>query len=173
MVSGLGAATVDAIYGGIAAFGLASISDLLKNQQTWLRLLGGVFLCVLGTRTIRSKPPKHAAVPRRIGLIGAYTSTLLLTLMNPITVFSLGFAYAGLSVAGAGLDYGSATVLVLGVFSGSTIWWLVLSQSVSLLREKLTPKRLRWMDRISGMAIAGLGIIALSSLAFQQIIQNP
>ena len=71
------------------------------------------------------------------------------------------------------MDYGSATMLVLGVFSGSTIWWLVLSQSVSLLREKLTPKRLRMIDRISGIAIAGLGIIALLSLAFQQIIQNP
>jgi hypothetical protein len=57
--------------------------------------------------------------------------------------------------------------LVLGVFSGSAIWWLVLCQSVSLLRDKLTPKRLRWIDRFSGIVIAGLGIIVLSSLVFQ------
>jgi threonine/homoserine/homoserine lactone efflux protein len=92
--SGLGAATVDAFYGGVAGFELASISDLLRNHQIWLRLLGGVFLCALGARILRSKPPEHTAAARGTGLIGAYTSTLLLTLMNPITNFSLGFAYA-------------------------------------------------------------------------------
>jgi threonine/homoserine/homoserine lactone efflux protein len=44
LVSGLGAATADAVYGCIAAFGLAFISDLLVQQQLGLRVVGGAFL---------------------------------------------------------------------------------------------------------------------------------
>jgi hypothetical protein len=44
-VSGLGAATADTFYGGIAGFGLAIISSVLVQQQAWLRLVGGLFLC--------------------------------------------------------------------------------------------------------------------------------
>ena len=43
-VSGLGAATADAAYGCVAAFGLTWVSDLLVDQLLWLRLVGGVFL---------------------------------------------------------------------------------------------------------------------------------
>ena len=45
LVSGLGAATADAIYGCVAGFGLTVISGLLVSQQAWLRLAGGLFLC--------------------------------------------------------------------------------------------------------------------------------
>ena len=48
LVSGLGAATADAIYGSIAGFGLTFISSILVSQQRWFRLVGGVFLCYLG-----------------------------------------------------------------------------------------------------------------------------
>lgn len=41
LVSGLGAATADAIYGCIAGFGLTFISNFLVSQQLWRRLTGG------------------------------------------------------------------------------------------------------------------------------------
>ena len=61
LVSGLGAATADAIYGCIAGFGLTLISKFLVSQQVWLRLIGGGFLCFLGVRTFLSKPAEHVA----------------------------------------------------------------------------------------------------------------
>jgi len=51
LVSGLGAASADAIYGCIAGFGLTFIANFLVGQQFWLRLLGGIFLCYLGVKT--------------------------------------------------------------------------------------------------------------------------
>lgn len=54
--------------------------------------------------------------------------------------------------------------LILGVFIGSALRWLVLSGSVNLLRTKLTPSGLRWVDRISGTIITGFGVIALLTL---------
>lgn len=41
LLTGLGAATADAVYGGIAAFGLTAVSSALIAYRTWLGMLGG------------------------------------------------------------------------------------------------------------------------------------
>lgn len=89
LVSGLGAATADAIYGCIAGFGLTLISDFLISQQIWLRLVGGSFLCFLGLRTFLSKPAEQAALIKGKGLVGSYASMFFLTITNPMTILLL------------------------------------------------------------------------------------
>jgi threonine/homoserine/homoserine lactone efflux protein len=166
LVSGLGAATADAIYGCIAAFGLTFISDFLISEQIWLRLIGGGFLCLLGVKTFLSKPVEQAATIRLTGLFGGYASTFFLTLTNPMTILSFAAIFAGLGVGSSGEGYASAVVLVLGVFTGSALWWLVLSTSVSMFRRKFTPSGLQWINRISGMILFGFGMIVLFSLIY-------
>src|SRR3970040_603046 len=100
-VSGLGAATADAFYGAIAGFGLTFISSFLIDQQFWLRLAGGFFLLYLGVKTFRSSPPDNAALQDRSGIFGAYASTLVLTLTNPMTILSFAIIFAGLGLATA------------------------------------------------------------------------
>ena len=164
LVSGLGAATADAIYGSIAAFGLNFVSNFLISQQVWLRLIGGGFLCYLGLRTFLSKPAEHAASAKENGLIGSYASTFLLTVTNPVTILSFAAIFAGLGIGGASGDYISAAILVFGVFAGSALWWFILSSGVSIFRTKFNPQRLQWVNRISGIIITGFGLIALLSL---------
>ena len=164
LVSGLGAATADASYGAIAALGLTVVTDLLVGGEMWLRLLGGVFLVFLGTRTFLSKPSQSPASPGGRGLLGAYASTLLLTLANPTTILSFAAIFAGL---GAGVGNGgalSAMTLVVGVFLGSALWWLVLSGTTGLFRGRFSTGGLRWVNRVSGTIIAAFGVIALSGL---------
>ena len=164
-VSGLGAATADAIYGCVAGFGLTFISSFLVNQQVWLRLVGGAFLCYLGIRTFLARPADQAAPAQGNGLIGAYGSTFLLTLTNPMTILSFAAAFAGLGLADIGGEFGSAAMLVLGVFAGSTLWWLGLNGVVSLFRTRFDARALRWVTRASGITIAGFGLFALLSIA--------
>ena len=165
LASGLGAATADAIYGCVAGFGLTFISSFLVNQQWWLRLVGGAFLCYLGIRTFLARPADQAAPAQGNGLIGAYGSTFLLTLTNPMTILSFAAVFAALGVADTGGEYGSAAMLVLGVFIGSTLWWLGLSSIVSLFRNRFDARALRWVNRASGITIAGFGLFALLSIA--------
>ncbi|MEO1590021.1 MAG: LysE family transporter [Cyanobacteria bacterium J06632_22] len=160
LLSGLGAATADGFYGMVAAFGLTFVSQFLENQSFLLRIIGGLFLVYLGITTFRSKPPEKPAELSRTGLAGSYLSTLLLTLTNPATILSFVLIFAGL--APTGLNYAQATVMVMGTFVGSALWWLFLSGGVSLLRRQLTPPRLRWLNRICGVLIATFGILALS-----------
>jgi len=163
-VSGLGAATADAIYGCIAGFGLTLVTRFLIDQQVWLRLFGGAFLCYLGVKTVLSRPARQAASAKGSGLAGAYGSTFLLTLTNPMTILSFAAVFAGLGLVSAEGSYASAGILVLGVFTGSALWWLTLSGGVSLLRSKFDARRLEWVNRISGIIITGFGVVALLSL---------
>jgi threonine/homoserine/homoserine lactone efflux protein len=163
LVSGLGAATADAAYGSVAALGLTFVTSLLVGAESWLRLVGGVFLVFLGVRTFLSRPAERPIAAGRGGLPGAYASTLALTLTNPTTILSFTAIFAGL---GAGSADGSSTALLLvpGVFIGSTLWWFVLSGATSLFRAKISGGGLRWVNRISGVVLAGFGVLALSGL---------
>ena len=163
--AGLGAATADALYGAVAGFGLTVVSTALVGRQGWLRLIGGAFLCWRGARTFLARPAEAAAqAAGGAGLLGAYASTLVLTLTNPMTILSFAAVFAGLGLGAAGGGYGAAAVLVLGVFAGSALWWLALSGAVGLLRHRVTPRGLRWVNRASGTIIAGFGLLALLSL---------
>ena len=166
LASGLGAATADMMYGGVAAFGLTFVSGLLLSQQLWLRLLGGLFLCYLGVRTFTSVPPENGAAGTGSGLLGAYASTVLLTLANPTTILSFTAIFAGFGIAGEVRDYGSSALLVLGVFLGSACWWLILTGVAGVLRSRVSRRGLVWVNRVSGATIAGLGIASLGSLFF-------
>lgn len=165
LVSGLGAATADAIYGCVAGFGLTFVSNLLIGQQVWFRLVGGLFLCCLGIRTFGARPAERAASAAHRGLLGAYTSTFFLTLTNPLTILFFAAIFAGMGAAGAGAGYMAAGALVAGVFVGSALWWVLLSSAVSLLRTQFNAHRLQWLNRLSGIVILAFGLAALLSLA--------
>ncbi|MBA3075489.1 MAG: LysE family translocator [Anaerolineae bacterium] len=164
LLSGLGAATADALYGCVAGFGMTLISSFLVNQQNWIRLVGGAFLCYLGVKTLLTKPAQEPAEVKKKGLLGSFISTFFLTVTNPITILSFAAIFAGLGLASSDNNFSSAAILVMGVFCGSAAWWLLLSGVVGLFREKFGHKAMQWVNRISGMIILGFGFFALFSL---------
>ena len=165
-VSGLGIATADGVYGSIAAFGLTIITNFLIHEQIWIRLVGGLFLMYLGVKTILSKPLERAAAVnmKTNSYLGAYASTFLLTLTNPLTILSFAAIFAGIGVGSASKSFFSAAAVVLGVFSGSTLWWIILTSGISLLRKKMNSQWLLWINRISGAIITLFGLVALLTL---------
>ena len=164
LVTGLGAATADAMYGGIAGFGLTVMATFLVSQQGWIHIIGGLFLVYLGIKTVFTRPAERAATARADNFLGAYASTLLLTLTNPQTILSFAAIYAGIGVGGGKNGALSATLVVSGVFLGSTLWWCLLTAGISLLRGKLTYRWFLWINRIAGSVIILFGLLALLSL---------
>jgi threonine/homoserine/homoserine lactone efflux protein len=164
-LSGLGAATADALYGCVAGFGLTVISSFLVDQRFWIQLVGGVFLLALGIKTLRSTPAERSATASGTGLVASYASTLFLTLTNPMTILSFAGIFAALGVAETGGSFSAAALLVLGVFTGSAAWWLILSGGVGLMRERLSAGILRWTNRLSGIVLVVFGAAAVWSAA--------
>lgn len=161
LVTGLGAATADGLYGCIAGFGLTAVSDLLVSYAQAMQLIGGLFLCYLGLATLGSDPATEAAQASSRGLWGAYASTLLLTLTNPATILSFIAIFAGLGLVGSSQSWGVSLALIVGVFLGSALWWICLSWGVTVFSQRLTPSRLKWLNRLAGAAIFAFGVVAL------------
>ena len=160
--SGLGAATADAWYAAVAAFGLAALTKLLAALSAPLHWTGAAFLLYLGIRTVR-----HAAVPpaeadRAPSLRGAYASTVALTLVNPATILSFLAIFAAVrgtqTVSG-----GDAARLVFGVFAGSALWWCILAAVAAHFRARLAPALLARVNVTSGIVLAAFGVFALVS----------
>ena len=167
LVSGLGIATADGLYGCIAGFGLTIIATFLVHQQNWIRGIGGLFLVYLGIKTIMTKPAERAATTtsmKAASVASAYASTFLLTLTNPLTILSFVAIFAGLGVGVEKNNVFSALLVVSGVFLGSSLWWILLTRGISLLRGQFTQQWLVWINRISGCIIAIFGLMALLSI---------
>ena len=163
-ISGLGAASADAVYGCIAGFGLTFISQFLVEQQNILRLVGGVFLLYLGIKTFFAKSSEKELENNEKGLWSAYLSTFFLTLTNPITILSFVAIFAGMGIVSTDGGYFSALMLVLGIFIGSMLWWALLSGGASFFQKKINAEGLAWINKISGVIITGFGVAALFSL---------
>ncbi|MGD0247619.1 MAG: LysE family transporter [Candidatus Limnocylindrales bacterium] len=160
VASGLGAATADGLYASVAAFGVTALADLLIGMRRPLGVVGGAFLVGLAIHALRSRPQATADRPPRT-LLSAYATTVGLTIANPATILSFAAAFVGLGLAGH--DTATAAALVVGVFTGSASWWVVLAVIVAALRDRLGPEALRRLAAGSSVLIGLLGLAAVGA----------
>jgi threonine/homoserine/homoserine lactone efflux protein len=153
-VSGLGAATADALFGFIAAFGLTFVSDWLLGYQHWLRLAGGCYLLYLGGAALLARHEAELQQkPDTEDLLRNYVSTFALTLTNPITILAFLGIFSAVGLAGEQATLGRAAILVFGVWLGSLLWWLTLTLGLALVFRSLEPRHLVWVNRGSGIIL--------------------
>lgn len=169
-ISGLGVATADAVLGAVAAFGLVIISSFLVDNQFIFRLLGGSYLIYIAYKTFLSRPSlaqntTEAARSKLNDRLADYGSAFVLTITNPMTIIIYGAIFAGFGINfNTSNDYSQASLVVLGVFSGSAVWFTLLSGGVGLLRSRFNYNGLCWVNRFSAVIIAGFGIASVVSL---------
>jgi threonine/homoserine/homoserine lactone efflux protein len=158
MVSGLGAATAHAFYGFLAGTCLTVMTNSLPNQQLQVRFIAGLLLCYVGIRIFSKRPAEPAIGVSRDSLLVFYVSTFFLALTNPMTIIPFVAVSAGLSAMHASGIFVCPKILILGIFVGSSVWWLVLSSTIGMLRSRFSGSALRWVNKITGTIIMGFGI---------------
>ena len=104
-----------------------------------------------------------AATVRDNGRWSDFVSTLALTLTNPMTIVMFAAVFAGLGAGANARSYIAASLVVAGVFSGSALWWLLLSGGVSLLRRQIDAPKMMPINKISGIIISAFGVLAVVS----------
>jgi threonine/homoserine/homoserine lactone efflux protein len=155
-VCGLGAATADAAYALIGGFAMTALAHWLVQEQRWFALAGGLFLIYLGIRTMAAKSDSEAAAAPGRGAMSAYSSTLLLTFANPMTIMSFAALFAGLGMAGAA-NYSAAATLIGGIFAGSALWWFLLSGIAGRARRHISAAVMQRVNRLCALVIAAFG----------------
>jgi threonine/homoserine/homoserine lactone efflux protein len=167
LVSGIGAATADALFGAVAAFGLTFVAGWLLDYEDWLRPAGGVYLLYAGGSALLAKPQdKIAEQSRPDTLFRDFASAFALTVTNPVTILVFLAIFAALGLGGRQATLLHATILVLGVWVGSFLWWLSLALGIGVFRRSIEPRHLAWISRGSGTVLfaSGAALIATAVL---------
>lgn len=161
VISGIGVGLADATYGLLGGLGLVAVNRFLADQQTPMRIAGGLLLAIIGYRIFISGPQQaDGAQPGRkprLGYLSALTSIYALTVANPMTIFSFAAVYAGIGPGQGSGSWQGALLFSLSIFTGSFGWWVVLATLAHGLRERLTPAVMRWVNIISGAVIMLFG----------------
>src|ERR1017187_5022165 len=157
MLSGLGAALADTVYGAIAGFGIILVIQFLIGEEFWIRLIGGVLLMGIGV-VYYCKTPGSLEAGGDYSANSDFISALLLTVTNPTTVLSFLAVLATLGL-GKHRPLWQTSLLVAGIFCGSMTWWTILVGAVNLLRGRVTDRTMRWMNRVAGIAIGAFGLV--------------
>ena len=160
VISGVGAAVADMLYGAVAGFSITFVIRFLERELFWIRFYGAILLVAIGIVYFFKRPDSlQAQRENGSSTFSDLRSTFLLTLTNPTTVMSFLGVLAMLGM-GEHRPWWLTAMLVAGIFSGSMLWWIVLASIVNRFRDRFNDRNMRWMNRIAGLAIGGFGIAA-------------
>ncbi|MGG4167648.1 LysE family transporter [Rossellomorea vietnamensis] len=164
-ISGLGAATADALYGLIAVMGLTVVSGFLMAHQFWIQVWGGVFLLLLGWKTFTSQPAEFTAggSGKKPSPMNGFLSVFLLTLTNPMTILAF-IAIFGVFRVGGPEDFLTSLTVVSGVFSGSALWWGLLAFIGEWISSRIGPDSLKIINRAAGIVLTIFSALFLIDL---------
>lgn len=170
LLSGLGAAVGDAIYGAIAAFGVSAVQLWISDHQVSLRTIGGILLLLLAAKTLilrsNRKNQKNVGKLHTENLLQDFVSTFLLAITNPITILTFAGLFVTLGSTDVGDSINNAALLVFGVFIGSALWWFALAFTANLARPYIDGGYQKWVSRISAAILISFGVYALITAQF-------
>lgn len=158
---GLGAATIDMVYG---ALGLAGAASLLRitGLRLGLGLLGAAVLIVLGALALRNATRVGNQAEPATAITSApraYLTALGGTAANPLTIASWAAIFAAASAAHISRTAAGAVLLLAGIGLGTASWFTALSTAMTLVRRLAGRRIHQAIDVISGLGLIGFGIL--------------
>lgn len=161
---GMGGALVDFLYSQLATLGLGSLLNGTPSVATAFVGIGGIVLVVLGVMTVASPPIDDPAPPPPLekgALVSSFFSGVLITVANPAALVSW------LLVAGtvlSGMNHVESLIAGVGIFFGTTVWFVLISWLAAKGRVKLGP-RAAWITRTVGglLVIYGVFLVGKAS----------
>lgn len=159
-IAGCGAAFADAIYGGVAGFGVSLLSHMIVSYQIWIQLIGALLLWFLGIRLLKTHPVEVEDTKSTFSWGRIFFSTFALTLTNPLTLLCFAAIFTSFGIAPLENDILPGAILTFGVLLGAALWWMILSFGVTFIRKKYDLGSTLLFNRISGGVLTGCGCLA-------------
>ena len=166
LVLGLGGAVGDALFGSVAGFGIAAVTTALNDHIEAIRLIGGAIMLAFAGLIWRGTPQLSGHGEQRPALRMAAV-TLGMTVTNPATLFFFIGSIGAVGFVGIGHASPSAwlhsALLVAGVFTGSMLWWVIVSVSARRFRARIADRHLSRINKLTAGAVALFGIGAIGA----------
>ena len=158
VITGLGSMAADIFYACVGLCGISFVSDFVAKYQQFIRVLGGMFIILIGVSIFRKDEISNGDTENVHTLPRYFVTSFGIAIMNPATVLSFMVAFALVKIP--------ATVTILqeceiacGIICGSLLWWIALSGVVCLFRRKLNDYVYAKVNKILGIIILSMGIL--------------
>lgn len=169
LFSGFGAASADTIFATIAGFGITAIAALIESQKHLLEILGGIILLIVAAKSLLTKTITQEAdndsttnIRSKFAFVGDFFSAFFLTITNPITIIAVGALLTSLGALEVSGDFVATSILILGVFLGSSLWFSGLVTVIGfLLHKRLTLQSMYYIHKVAGIIFLVFGISIL------------
>lgn len=158
--AGLGAATADGLYAGLAMVGGSAVAAGLAPFEGALRIvaagalvgiaLRGLLLMLLGPRGVPS-----AAQTRR-GVVATYLRFVAITILNPATI--VYFAALILGMPSLTAEPAGRASFVAGAFLASAAWQLVLAGTGAIAHHRLPGRFQQAISLLGYLVILGFAV---------------
>ena len=165
IISGLGAASADAIFAAISGFGLTAIINLVEAKKYAIQTGGGILLILIGIITLifkkkENKPEESSN--ESVGYFKQYITSFFLTLTNPITIIAVAALMTTIQMYDLDTHFSYICVFITSVFLGSALWFLGLSFVIAkFVRDKVNCKTLYYINSISSILFIVFGVVVL------------
>ena len=178
IMSGMGVACADTLLAILAFSVYALLKTYIDEYNTVIQICGGVFVVIVGIFIFFKNPVPQIRKNRtgHIALWQDFVSMFGFTLANFVviipyilaffTMFNVGLADSSESVAanGSGISAIATNGLIIsGFLLGASLWWLALTSIINIFRRRFRPRHMLTINRVAGVVISALGLIALIS----------
>lgn len=160
LFTGLGSSAADVLYACIGVFGLTVISDFLLAHQSFISIVGGGMILLLGIAIFRKKNGSVQAVDQGGTLQVCFISSFAIAIANPATILSFLVAFATFGI-GDGLGVVQGAQLIGGILLGTGCWWGLLAGITSLFRRRITQHIFDLLNRLLGSLMMLFGLIMI------------
>ncbi len=167
-MTGMGVAAADTIFAIIAGLGFSFIIGFINEEAFWIKLIAGVLVASIGLKLFLSNPVGDIRRRARDDIQGTpaqdFFSVFGLALTNPFSIFIFLAMFPGMNVSFTGPWYLIPLIIVTGIFTGASAWWLAFSYTVSRFSRTMRLRNIVVLTRFTGAFIIIIGIMVLLTL---------
>lgn len=160
LFTGLGSSFADLLYAFVVIFGMGFISDFMTEWRTLLGIAGGIVILFMGILNLKGAGKKKEAKAGTASYLGNFSSSFAVAILNPATILSFFAAFAAFQIPG-NLNLLDGASLIIGIFTGTCLWWIGISAGVSLFKEHLPSNLGKILDYVLSGLLLVLGLILL------------
>lgn len=158
-ISGLGSVATDTFFSCIAVLAVSMVQNFIETYEFWIFIVGGLLLVFLGVDIFFKNPLKKMQGSDKSEQNIRYTiEVALCALANP---GALALMLALVAMADLSCDLAPGWLIVAFISLGCVQFWFLFTTAVNAFRRAITGNRLRWANRLAGIAIFLFGVAVI------------
>jgi L-lysine exporter family protein LysE/ArgO len=142
-------------------FGVGKILIAFPFLRPLLLAMGALFLIYVAFGQLQSKQSQQAIAGKSMSFLAISRAAFILTWFNPHAIVDGSILLGSYS---AKLSSGDSSLFLLGIALASPLWFTTLTSTAVFFSQRLSPRNLIWINRVSAIVLIFLSFGLLRAI---------